>query len=428
MSAAGSHALLLRTAATLLAVLLAPAWAAHAQSAGVSVPPDRTALERLALVRARGDLLAAVQQLRLTDELSVGDWAAASVALDRDLRRYVRSLPSTGPPRVYSDGALELDLRLTRNELWGQLAALWREHQAVAARRLSQSDLDSAAQRWPTLWATGSASKSEQAPADSPLGWEDVQAEGRRLAEQAAAADAAHALLDLAGRLKVTAARRLSEFLDSDAGVHDAVAEAVQAAASMRVDFAPDQVAVAEARIGLADLIRILMDVHARLYRGDLFHAADFRGLTLSTPQAELTAAGFATAPARYRLASPVARLEAGAPAWASAGLAALGSFVPGEAGDLPLELRVELARLDGLEGLRRQIERLVVRRDVTVGQLLEHRSELKPDLATFLTGARAVHELESTADATGELRMELPLRRLWLILRGTVKEIEPDR
>jgi len=95
-----------------------------------------------------------------------------------------------------------------------------------------------------------------------------VSAEGLAFAPAAATSDALHALLDEAGRLKVTNAWRLRDFFEESPDVADAIARAAQQTVETHVDFGPDQVAEVELRLSLRDLVRILTRVRAEVAPG----------------------------------------------------------------------------------------------------------------------------------------------------------------
>src|SRR5262245_54986993 len=127
---------------------------------------QRTALDRVALGKARSQLHAAICRLPLKGELTVGTWAGRQPALDRALRTAIRSQTRQSAARIYSDGACDLDLRLTPDELARQLIALREKHTPpsgpASASDVSAAEITAAARNWPTLTVTGSAEVAEQ--------------------------------------------------------------------------------------------------------------------------------------------------------------------------------------------------------------------------------------------------------------------------
>jgi len=234
-------------------------------------------------------------------------------------------------------------------------------------------------------------------------------------------------LLEQAGRLKLTPAHRLHEFFESDEQVFRAVYSAVTDVATVVVEPALDQVAVARARLGMTELIRILTEVHQKHYRGDLFHAPDFREMALSARQSELRAEGLATPPNRYRLHEPYQLVELDTPPWATTTLRATGRYDPLDTDDFADDVRLELARFDGMNELRQQVEALVIQDRVTVEQLLGYRRQLKDDVVVFLSGARVAGQKQTEPDGTLTVRIELPLQRLWKIVRRGLQRVEVD-
>lgn len=387
-------------------------------------PAQRTFVEQLATARARTLIWGQVSALPVEGGRTLGAWAAEDVSRERGLRMWVRQLPRFGPPRIYSDGSCEVDIRLQPEALRAQLAQVASAGEDPARAALPPQ-LDSAARRAPVLWATGAASAGEQDPGRKYPGWEDVTIEGVELARRAAEADAVHALFEEAGRLKLTAARRLTDFLNSSEAVREAVLSALQKSARVAVESGLDQVASAEASITMTDLIRILTDVQQRVYQGDEHHAADFREMALMTPARELRATGLAAPPQRFITRPEFELIELDRPAWTEQTLSDVGRYQPLEEDALPQSVAAEAARIDGMDRLRRQVEALPVSDGVTVEQSLALREDLKPDVVVFLSGARPVGPPETAADGTISQRVELPLRRLWLIVRRGMTAIE---
>ncbi len=387
---------------------------------------ERAALERVALASARADLAQAVADLPLGPGQTLGMWAARDVARARTLRMWLRSLPRSGAARFYSDGTCEVEVRLAADELCKQIAEL-QARPASGEEPLADSTLRAAAGQWNLIWGYGLASAADRVRGSKPLGWEDVAPEGIELARQAALADAIEALLEQAGACRVTNARRASEFLSSGEGLREAVRGELAKVTQVRVELAPDQVALAEARVPMKELIRVLAEVHRTRYQGDLFHAADFREMALLNDAPELRANGLATPPARYLLRGGYRLLELDAPAWATQTLRAVGRFRP-EPDATPDDARkLEMARLDGMNALRLQVEALVIQGETTVDQLLGYRRELKDDVATVLSGARAAGAARRLAGGVLELDVELPLSRLWRVLRRGIPATEVD-
>jgi len=418
------------TATLLLAAacLGLPAAAVQEPRAASLDAEQQTRLEQLALAKARTELLERVRGLPLSPGLTVGDWLARDPDLDRSLRLWSRTRPRHGHLRLYSDAICEADVRVEPDELGRELQRLVSEYPAAANTiSLSATGLNEAARGWPIIWVTGRAALEESARG-RPAGWENVTHEGQELARAAATADAFADLLAQAGRLKVTNARRLREFLDHSAELRQAVENELRRAAQVQIEYAPDQVAEARLRLELRDLLRILTKVHQEHYRGHDFEAADFREMFLRAGSDALTAIGLATPPTHTWLKTRYDPLDLDAPEWAARTLSAVGVYEP--TGEQPADeaTRREAARLDAIDRLYAQIADLVIQRDVRVGDYLAYHPELKDDVALFLSGARVVSH-KNLPDGRLEAGVELPLRRLWEIMRRTAKvvEVEPD-
>lgn len=419
----------MRALSLLMTSVLLASGAAHPASAPAPAdltPQQRGALERIALARARAALWDKLRAAPLAPDLTLGAWSARDLARDRAVRLWVRQQPAAGPARCYRDGVCEVDVRLEPQAL----ALKLRELQAVTVAGetpLPAAAFDAAAAHWPVFWGSGSAVAAEHATGPKPAGWEDVSFDGLEIARRAATADAVYALVAEAGRMKVTNALRLHQFLDSAPAVRDAVRSAIERSAAVNVTHAPDQVAVAEATLELTDLIRILSDVHQSAYAGDEFRASDFREMALIAGEGRLAAIGLAPPPSDTILRPAFRNLDLDEPPWAATTLRFSGLFQAPAGGPLPPAAQLDAARLDGFDRARNEVEQLVVQGEVTVEQLLEFAPQLKDDVILFLSSARDVAAPRRTGDGGLELPLELPLRRLWEILGQALETVEVD-
>lgn len=404
---------------------------ARAQTSPVeaAASADRVSLERVALGKARTALHRSLLQLPIRSEMTIGAWVSRNAALDRTFRSWTRSQPWVGAPRVFADGSCDVDVCVLPTDLAKHLVELREKiDDRVAGEAPAIGDIQAAEKNWPAIWATGESSAAETGMGGQADGWEDISAEGVQLARLAAQADAAYAMLEAAARLKVTSARRVSEFLNSSDEVRDAVAAALQSAVQFKTELAADQICVAQGSIGIPDLIRILSQVHQEVYKGTDFRAADFREMAIANTASDIQVSGLAAPPDKYRIRAAYELIELDLPDWIRKTLTAVGRYEPQDGDDFPPEMRSELARWDGMDQLRRQVEALVLQGDITVERFLGYRTGLKNDVVLFLSAARVISRPQIRADDSAEVRVELPLHRLWRILRrgAAIVEVEP--
>ncbi len=423
---------LARTTGCRVALLIAGACAALVAATTAADQPLTTPqvrlLQQVALGKARTALLDEVRRLPISVQKTVGDWLAQDADLDRAVRLWVRAQPRHGQPRLYSDGVCEADVLVMPDGLRDRLLALLDEYgPAAQASQVDAASLRASAGRWPVLWATGRSQLRDHQRSDHEPGWANVTSEGMLLARRAAEADAYQALLDEAGRLKVTQARRLREFLQSGNTVRDAVRDAIRRAATARVEFAPDQVAVAQVSLDIRVLLRILTQVHAEHYAGDAFAAADFREMALLAGRGAISAQGLAPPPERTILRNRYEPIEYNAPDWAAQTLRAGGRFVPPEDEAVPSDAALTAARLSAADAMREKVEALVIQQSVTVSDFVGYHQALKEDVTRFLTGVRLTGRPRELADGGVLVEVELPLRRLWELVRQHMKLEEVD-
>lgn len=392
----------------------------------VQEPPgveDRALLERVALGRARSDLTRTVYALPLKAGLTIRTWAGRDPRLDRELRLWLRGLPRTGPARFYSDGSCDVDVQLESAVLREKLLEL---HKRFALPVTSDEDVSRSGHDWPLLWGGGSASAGERVEAKPP-GWEDVSLEGVEVARRAAEADSLAALLEEAGRLRLTAARSLREFMDSSDAVRAALTSALERNAKVRVTHGADQVCVAEAQIETVELLRILNDVFSTTYKGSEFQASDFREMVIAAPRGAVIGTGLATPPEKHRLRASYPLIELDAPSWVEKKIETTARLDRSDSVEIDASAAVERARLIAVDQLRLMILELAIRDGLSVGNFLSYRPSLKDDVTVFLSGARVVSVVRGENDDSITVRVELHLRRLWEIVKRGLTPVETD-
>lgn len=402
---------------------------------GLAAPPLTAAqqriVERIARAAARTQVIADIRDLPLGRGASVGQWIDRNPDLDRALRLWARDLPAHGHPRIYSDGVCEVDVRVLPDAIVSKCRE-WLDAYPSTANKidLTRRRLDSAAQSWPWIWATGRATLPRQRRASHPEGWESVSPAGVDRARDAAIRDALAALRSEVGRLTLGDGRRLDDFLNTSDAIGHAVQIGLERAADVQVEYEADQVAVATARVDVVDLVRLLTRAHEEHYSGSAIQVADFRAMATRVGRGMISGTGLATAPADATAQSQYAPIEYNAPKWAGNTIEAAGRFVSPAATEVTGTLRIEAARLDAIDNLRRQIMSLAIQQDVTVAQFAAIHGELKPDIVLFLSGARIVGRPRLLGDGITEVRVELPMHRLWEIVRRkmALEEVEPPQ
>ena len=178
-----------------------------------------------------------------------------------------------------------------------------------------------------------------------------------------------------------------------------------------KLTFEPDQVAVAEVQLSMRELLRIVTRAQQEHYRGTEFEAADFREMALLGGKDDLVGTGLATPPVHTLQRTRYAPIEHNAPEWVGTTLTATGRYEPAD-GDAPDDAAArEAARLDGVLRLSKQIEALVIQKNVTVAEFLSYYQDLKDDVALYLSGALLVAAPTSQPAGGVEVKVRLPLR-----------------
>lgn len=403
--------------------LVAPTLAQPAPTAA-----QRKLLHHVALGRARAQLFERVRELPLRSGFTIGDWLARDADLKRDVHLWIRRLPRARDARLYADAVCEADVRLTPNQLQEFLAELVRRQIHDLNRpAVTVGDLERAEKRWEPLWATGRANLLEHLGSKQPPGWEPVLHDGVLQAQRMAENDAFAALHAQIGRLRLPGGERLQAFLEADEAVEAEVMQRLRDQAELTISLEPDRLALAEVRIGVQALLRILTDVHASVYAGDALSAADLRGMILNQDAEVLVVQGLAAPPTKTVEQRQIGPVVFDPPPWVKNVQRAAGRYIPADGTELDVDALADAAWLDGLDQLRQQVAQLEVRPGVTVAEYLAYHQNLKRDVLLFMSGAHPTGRPRSLDGGGLEVDVVLPLQRLWEILRRNmrVEEVE---
>lgn len=390
-----------------------------AQDSAAPAVAERRALEQLALGTARTALWAQVQALPLADGQTVGAWLVTDADAERAAHLWIRRQPAARAARLYSDGVCAVDVCVSADAVRDRLVELCGQMGGdVDARAVAARAVQVAARRWSELWATGSASLAGRRWEQRPVGWENITREGMELARRAAVDDAHAALLWQVEQLPLGPDRTLRAFIDSRATVRQAVAQGLDEFAKLDVQYACDGIAEGQATLAPHDLLRVLNRVHGEQYHGSEVALADFRGLVLQLGEQPIQATGLGVPPATAVLPPNVPADNVPAPAWAQTSLRAVGSYAPHTAETLSVDEQATAAWFAGLDPLRAQVATLELAPGVTVADFVDYHQDLKADMLLFISGARPVGAARTAADGRREVTVELPLARLWEIVR----------
>ncbi len=382
-------------AGLLLLCLLTVSQTAASRPRADIAPEDRRMLERLCLGRARRIAFESISNLKIRDDLTLAAWYAPNPTRERALRAWIRSRLKFGGARIYSDGACDVQLTVLPEEI-SQFLSSWLKDNPPAAGEPDAAEIVRAAAKWPRIWAAGQADLSEREHTKRPEGWEDVGVEGIQATRLAAAADAARALLDEAARLRVSASRRLDGFLNASDAIRTAALERIKATAKVQVETAEDGVAEARATLPIPDLLRIMLEIQAQQPPVDGYTPSDLRGMVLLAEREEISASGLA-APAASMIQRPrFTLIEYDAQTWSQQTLHATGHYEAEDGESLTDVARAELARIDGMDKMRQQVEALVLPGNYKLSEFLSYRPDLKDDVVIFLTGTRPTGKLRA--------------------------------
>lgn len=370
-------------------------------------------LERSALADARQRLLERVGALQLTAEVTVEAFLAEDRRLEPVLAERLSQAEQLGQPRAYTDGTVEVDVRITLVWLVEQLGDLHRRlyhGDRVKATDFAAMTTLNVEQH---LVATGSATPiaapdrvEGQAPNPQPrpAGWQHVTDQGMVMARHAAELDAVRQLIEHVAGLDLTETLTVGEFLAVDARLQAEWITFLEQARFGDPTYTPERICTVPAKQAVEPLIARINDLRKRHARGDQVTEKDIESLRRGLNGTEIQAIGSGIAPPSYVRQPRSADARRTLPAWTWGMLRATAR------GEAPT------AEITAHRTIAEQIDALSISGSRTVADLIREDNALRRDIATYLTAVRKIAETRET-DGTTTVTVELPLERLGRIV-----------
>lgn len=391
--------------AALAAAFLAPAWA-------LGQDDLRQASIAAATDSAVHQIFDELQDQPIVPNLTVGDFLDKTGGRD-ELVAALHRVEPVGGARWLDDKTCQVRLEITGTEIVADLANIAVKHAGQSPIPASQLPSLAAplAQRW--FAATGTSTAAGVAPLPPPgSAWDAVPAEQRRLAVQAADADAANKVLSSVSNIPLTPSDSVADALN-EPGVQHSVTDWLASRPVIAVDYQANdqkqllvQVTLSAAGSDLFDIFRAAVTA-----RNDIPYPADAAGWAVVRNQFNHQMApsvGIASPPPAAE-AVP-AMVFAKPPDWAN-GMA----DAAGNGGPSSTSLRAaRAAEADALAKLRQQVLALKLNSDLTVAQAMQHNDRLARAVDRAIARGCQLYKTEYHPDGAVVARMSLDLRLVW--------------
>lgn len=397
----------------------ATAPAPAAASEGESVP----LAVREAEAAAYAMLYARVAELQVTPDVRVADFLATGADARAFAWEAVCRLARCERPQVYSDGVTSVQVSVPLEQVIAQLKSVCAAHYRGEAFKPQDFDQVVLYTTRASLWGFGSSrGEPRLAIADpAPVGWYDVGVFGRLDVRRQATDNAYRQLLAKVRTLRLTASRRVSEYLDSDQRVADGLAAFVRSRAEIgALRYLPTRLSQVELTIKLSDLVTELKGLSNAYAEGAEFAVDQLDAMSTLNDEPVLRVTGVAV---------PVA---AGAPAppaeevWPSTSEAEPPENVADPDQAQLLAQRAAVARC------REELRRAMLDKPVpglaegtTLGAAMTGQEGFRQDVDALLTNLRVV-QVKELKGGRVRVTVELPTTRFNELLAHYAKLKQP--
>lgn len=391
-------------------------------------PQQRLLAKRAAQVDAYRNLAERIKGLQIDSQTYVRDFVAESDQVRTSFDTFIKGIKVTGQPRYLPDGTCEVDVQITLKELitaLQEIAKFNRFGHKYKFSKMTQFVQEKA------IRATGYGAPREDnlAPVSTPttvssptrgiVGWDDVSARGRLMAERAAKVDAYRNLAETVKGIRISGQTYVRDFVAESDYVQTALDTFIKGARQVGpyryLPYGEVEVAV---EVTVREVVKELKTIRKHLvqrgwgWRRDIWQDIKFEQIVAVYPNKIVQATGNGVVPKKYRLApANTAYNPAVAPTWTNASVSAVGTGVPpdGVTGTEGKLMAVRAAELDARRQLLEKVYGVHIDAQTTVKDYVTQNDQVKAEVESFLAGAQ-VSEPKYLSDGSVEVTASLPL------------------
>lgn len=407
-------------------------------------PEKRQAVaEQSALADAYRQLYRKIADLSPDGKATLGDTIVSSSAVTIELRRLISQAQRVGRTRFYGNGDAEADLRLPLKPVFEGLAKFIAAEQlntlrvpdggAILQRLGSDHLMVTGRGRSPTqdeLTGPPGWPGAKDAGDLPPAGWADVNPSGFKAAQRAAELDAGEHLVRMIGQLKTERSRAVADLLAAEPILANGLRQSFDGVKVTLPEWLPEQVCRVHAEVTVRAAVDRLRQLRAQPNSKSDATEAEIESIARLAGIDRLRAVGYGLPPTSAIRRPRLAAVDVDEPEWAGRSLRVSSSGTMPKGGqpseDRAVEIATQDARIAAQLKLAEQIDVLQLPGGASAASVLDAHEELAEDILKLLSAAQVVEG--PTIDRKNRrvtLTLELPLRRLWLILRQAMTSVE---
>lgn len=428
----------LTLAGFLLVMMSSPTWALQSGQ-------QKLLSKRAAIVDGYRNLAERIKGLKIDASTYVRDFVAEADEINTALDTFIKGARVVGPARYYDDGAAEVNVEITLNELVQQLQRVYTTYHHLCHDHVYSFDQMVTINRLKVIRETGRGAPREMpgmveapmtpmnatlaAPTAGVPGWENVTARGRMMAERAAKVDAYRNLAERIKGLQITADTYVRDFVAESDQITtrlDTFIKGVRTAGPYR--YTPDGICQVDVQVAIQDVVKELTTIRDWYLHYDPYHrwahehvrTTKFEEILSFSPKRYVRVTGEGVPPEKYmqRSIEPVAMMdepEVVTPQWTSQIVRARGAGIApqGSAGTEAKLMAARAAEMDAKRNLAEMVYGVKIDSQTTVRDFTVQDDSIRAEVQTFMAGAQ-VSEPSYLPDGSAEVEVQLPLEGLW--------------
>ena len=416
-------------------------------AAGVVGAQDVTPQNKLLAMRAaQADALRKLAEqiygLRIDAETTVKDFVTESDVIRTQVKAFLRGAKMVGRPRYYSDGACDVDYEMTLATVITNLKRIADGYVKKGKFKGDYFEQITKHTKLTKIVVTGSGApredvdygdavdgglatgvlRSSMQPRKVPAGWEDVTAQGRLMALRGAQVDAYRQIAERVIGVLVASETEVKDFVTEMDLIRTFARGRLVGVKITGHRFMCDQVAEVDCEMTLETLVTTVKTIVDGKVKHGKFTGDYLRQVFTKAKLTKIKATGRSVPAARFIRGSTSTVGIDEPPAWTANVVKATGTGAVDQAmlaeNAAQAWLNAErAATLDGLRKLGEQVDGLRIDSTTLVKDFVAEHDAIRSDMNTFIRGARIVAK-RRLDDGTAEVDVELPLERLWLIVK----------
>lgn len=392
--------------------------------AGAQTHDDGSSLTEKAYRDAMRQLAESIGNLQITPQVKVQDFISENDDIQQAFDSFLRELQQVGEP-VLLNGRCEVTLAVTLEQVICWLKKTRQRHRSKWIESPAQFDQIRYHTDQKLFHAVGIAWQNSGVSILPKNLWDEIPAEGKRMAETAAQANAYWNLGELIKGMKTSSHSTVRDFVAANDEIRenfDKFVKDVKFVGPPR--YRPEGIVEVTAQVDIDRLVAVLAEICRLHYRGSKWRPSDFQGIRDHCSREVIRTTGSGTPPPKYLKKNPPDTfppfpVTPPAPEWADRKERVTGSGAYSTDAANPAQAKLMAKRAATMDAQRLLTEKILGLRidaETRVEDFVTRSDVVQGKINAFIRGGEVV--TVRYQPGLVEVDMEISLRDVWKIIK----------